>query len=53
MPEMTVNAVPEQLAPVMNFVNERLTALGCSNKVRFNCQVANNCVSTYEIKPKY
>ena len=39
MPEMTVNAAPEQLAPVMDFVNERLTALGSSNKVRFDVYV--------------
>ena len=42
MPEMTVNAAPEQLAPVMDFVNKRLTALGCSNKVRFDVYVVVN-----------
>ena len=40
MREMTVNATPEQIEQVVDFVNEQLDTLGCSDEVRIDVDVA-------------
>ena len=40
MREMTVNATPEQIEQVVDFVNEQLATLGCSDEVRADVDVA-------------
>ena len=40
MREMTVNATPEQIGKVVDFVDEQLTTLGCSDEVRTDVDVA-------------
>ena len=40
MREMTVNATPEQVEQVVDFVNEQLDTLGCSDEVRIDVDVA-------------
>lgn len=37
---MTVNATPEQIEQVVDFVNEQLDTLGCSDEVRIDVDVA-------------
>ena len=39
MREMTVNATPEQIEQVVDFVNEQLDTLGCSDEVRIDVDV--------------
>ena len=40
MREMTVNATPEQIGKMVDFVDEQLTTLGCSDEVRTDVDVA-------------
>jgi anti-sigma regulatory factor (Ser/Thr protein kinase) len=40
MQEMTVNATPEQIERVVDFVNEQLAALGCTEEARVDVDVA-------------
>ena len=40
MREMTVEATMDQIGPVTAFVNEQLTQLGCSNRIRIQIDVA-------------
>ena len=40
MREMTVNATPDHIEQVVDFVNEQLDTLGCSDEVRIDVDVA-------------
>ncbi len=40
MREMTVSATPDQIEQVVDFVNEQLDTLGCSDEVRIDVDVA-------------
>lgn len=40
MREMTVNATLEQIKPVTDFINNQLTELGCSERIRIQVDVA-------------
>ena len=40
MREITVNAVPEQIEAVTEFVNGQLARLGCSDRIRVQIDVA-------------